>query len=34
MAPENIGQIQKRGRFLKGQSGNPRGKPYHDPINF
>ena len=25
--PENAGQKQARGRFRKGQSGNPRGKP-------
>ena len=27
MAPENTGQIQEKGRFSKGRSGNPRGKP-------
>jgi hypothetical protein len=25
--PENTGQIQKKGRFKKGESGNPKGKP-------
>lgn len=25
--PENTGEIQENGRFKKGQSGNPRGKP-------
>lgn len=25
--PENTGQIQEKGRFKKGESGNPRGKP-------
>jgi Family of unknown function (DUF5681) len=25
--PENTGQIQEKGRFKKGKSGNPRGKP-------
>lgn len=27
MAPENTGQIQEKGRFAKGKSGNPMGKP-------
>lgn len=25
--PENTGQIQEKGRFKKGKSGNPKGKP-------
>ncbi len=25
--PENTGEIQERGKFKKGQSGNPKGKP-------
>lgn len=25
--PENTGEIQENGRFKKGKSGNPRGKP-------
>jgi hypothetical protein len=25
--PENTGQIQEKGRFKKGESGNPKGKP-------
>lgn len=27
MKPENTGKIQVKGRFSKGQSGNPAGKP-------
>ena len=27
MAPVNTGQIQEKGRFPKGKSGNPSGKP-------
>ena len=27
MIPENTGQIQEKGRFRKGKSGNPNGKP-------
>jgi hypothetical protein len=25
--PENTGEIQEKGRFKKGKSGNPNGKP-------
>lgn len=27
MAPENTGEIQEKGRFRKGKSGNPSGRP-------